>query len=119
MKNENTREMLEKTKAKIFETLAQVEHAPNVQMRQTPATLQPDSGDDDDEWEMDMRPNRGKRQHVAEFYYEDDASGDRIDTDQMGLCDFDDTPDGCSCNTACSCASSNPFMTTLNMDRFH
>ena len=117
MKNENTREMLEKTKQKIFETLAQVEHAPNVQMRQTPSTLQPES-DDDDDWDTDMRLSRGKRQHVAEFYYEDDASGDRMDADTLGLNDFEDTPDGCSCLTPCACRP-NPFVSALNMDRFH
>merc|ERR1712087_450945 len=81
MENENSPEMLEKTRNKLFEIISQLEHVPSVQMqtgnpgtRRNPDASSIDDSEDDDE--DDVRPLRTKRVHLAEFFDEDDASGD-------------------------------------------
>ena len=109
MENENTRETLEKTKAKILEQLASLEHAPNgaqLMTGQPGARRAPDgfTGESDDEDEFldgDLRPHRSKRTHLAEMYDADDAEGDTMDTERLGVQDFLD----CGCFGACSDAS--------------
>lgn len=89
MENENTREMLEKTTARLFEMLRDMEHAPNVQMqtgqpgtRLNPGPLMEDSdADSDDTWSADLRPKLHHRQHLAEFYEQDDGECDNLDID--------------------------------------
>jgi len=105
MENENSRESLEKTKNKILEQLSQLEHAPNAQMmtsqpgaRRAPEVFAGDS-DDDDVWDADVRPIRGKRCHLAE-HFDDTDEGDTMDTERLGLNDFLD----CGCFGCCSCA---------------
>mmetsp|Transcript_41984 Transcript_41984/g.69862 ORF Transcript_41984/g.69862 Transcript_41984/m.69862 type:complete len:461 (+) Transcript_41984:65-1447(+) len=101
MQNENSPEMLEKTRNKLFEILSQLEHAPSVQMetgnpgtRRTPDTHNIDDSEDDDEncWEADVRPHRMKRVHLAEFFDKDDRLEDLLDTDQVGVQDFEEPP---------------------------
>jgi len=99
MENENTPEMLEKSKVRIFEALSQLEHAPSVQMqtsnpgtRRNPDTLNLDDSDEDDEYDPDARPHRGRRQHLAEMFDEDDADTDLLDTDRLGVNDFENPP---------------------------
>ena len=45
-----------------------------------------DSEEDDDF--PNTRPHRAKRSHLAEFFDEDDAEGDTMDTERLGLKDF-------------------------------
>eukprot|EP00962_Isochrysis_galbana_P004518 scaffold1238_cov116-Isochrysis_galbana.AAC.4 len=82
---------------KLFEALSQLEHAPNVGIqtgnpgtRLNPDTLNIDSEEDEEEW--DLRPQRNRRQHLAEYFDEDDAEGDLLDTDRLGLHDFEEPP---------------------------
>jgi histone deacetylase 1/2 len=98
MENDNTREALEKQMHKMFEALSSLEHAPNVQIQTgNPGTRRNPDGlstwdDSDDETDADSRPQRSKRCHLAEYFDEDDASGDRMDTDRLGLKDFEEPP---------------------------
>ena len=106
MENENTPEALEKTKARILESLAQLEHAPNAQMmtsqpgaRRMPDGFGADDDDDDEFGDADARTHaRGRRCHLAEQYDEDDAEGDTMDTERLGVSDFLD----CGCFGTCS-----------------
>ncbi len=98
MVNENTREMLEKTKQRLFEALSELEIAPNVQMqtgqpgtRRNPDSLKIDDSDDSDD-DLDVRPRCGRRQHLAEFFDDDDDDRDTLDTERLGLKDFDEPP---------------------------
>lgn len=99
MENDNSREALEKQMTKMFEQLSSLEHAPNVQMqtgnpgtRRNPDGLSTWGDDSDDETDADTRPHRTTRCHIAEYYDEDDANGDRLDTDRLGLKDFEEPP---------------------------
>ena len=49
-----------------------------------------DSDDEDDEWNADMRGIPNKRCHLAEYF--DDKGGDRMDTNRLGLRDFEEPP---------------------------
>ncbi|KAL3896704.1 MAG: hypothetical protein SGPRY_013210, partial [Prymnesium sp.] len=96
MENDNTAASLEKTKARIFEALSQIEHCPNVQMqtgqpgtRRNPDPLGADS-EEEDEWSADSRRVGHKRCHLAEYF--DDDHGDRMDTDRLRVRDFDEPP---------------------------
>mmetsp|Transcript_2263 Transcript_2263/g.8070 ORF Transcript_2263/g.8070 Transcript_2263/m.8070 type:complete len:453 (+) Transcript_2263:169-1527(+) len=89
MENENTREQLEMKKQKLFEALSQLEHAPSTTMqtgqpgtRINPDALQHDSEEEEEEW--DLRPHRNRRAHLAEYFDDDDAEGDLLDTDKPG-----------------------------------
>ena len=97
MENENTRETLEKTKAKVLEQIAALESTPSALQlmtsqpgaRRAPDTytcFECDSEEDDDF--PNTRPHRAKRSHLAEFFDEDDAEGDTMDTERLGLKDF-------------------------------
>jgi hypothetical protein len=74
-----------------------LEHAPNVGIqtgnpgtRLNPDSLNIDSEEDEEEW--DLRPQRNRRQHLAEYFDEDDAEGDLLDTDRLGIHDFEEPP---------------------------
>jgi len=99
MENDNTPASLQKSMAKIFEALSQLEHAPNVQMQtgQPGTRRNPDSmgagddSDEDDDCFADVRSAGGnKRCHLAEYF--DEEYGDRMDTNRLGLRDFDEPP---------------------------
>jgi len=98
MENNNTPESLERMKQRIFECLAEIEHAPSVPLetgqpgtRRNPSAFQFDASDEDDEYDSDQRPFRSKRQHLSEFY-DDDAAGDTLDTERLGPGDFEEPP---------------------------
>ena len=42
--------------------------------------LQHDSEEEEEEW--DLRPHRNRRAHLAEYFDDDDAEGDLLDTDK-------------------------------------
>ena len=44
------------------------------------------------ETDADARPQRTKRCHLAEYFDEDDAAHDRMDTERLGLKDFEEPP---------------------------
>mmetsp|Transcript_23434 Transcript_23434/g.47646 ORF Transcript_23434/g.47646 Transcript_23434/m.47646 type:complete len:454 (+) Transcript_23434:109-1470(+) len=99
MENENSTESLEKTKAQIFKVLAELEHVPNVQMqtgnpgtRRNPDALLDVDSEDDEEWDSNARPHYSKQCHLAEFFDDDDAQGDLLDTDKYTLNEFDEPP---------------------------
>jgi len=98
MENDNSREALEKQTAKMFEALSALEHAPSVQIQTgNPGTRRNPDGlttfdDSDDETDMDTRPARGKRCHLAEYFDDDGEGHDRLDTDKLGLKDFEEPP---------------------------
>jgi len=94
MKNENTKEQLEKKLKAIFDTLSQVEHAPNVQMhRAADAAFNPTANSDDDDetddtWGPDVRLGRHRRRHLAEYFDEDEVEADR----PHASAEYDDVP---------------------------
>ena len=92
MKNENTKEQLEKKLKTIFDTLSQVEHAPNVQMHRAadaaPLTVNSDDDETDDTWGPDMRLGRHRRRHLAEYFDEDEVDADRPHANA----EYDDMP---------------------------
>jgi len=97
MENDNTPASLEKTKAKLFEALSQLEACPNVQMqtgqpgtRRNPDAMAAEDSEEDDDWPSDERNCGNKRCHLAEYFDED--VGDRMDTGRLGLRDFDEPP---------------------------
>ena len=99
MENDNTREALEKQTQKMIQHIAQLEHAPNVQMQtgQPGTRRNPDAfttfGDSDDEGaDPDERPVRTRRSHLAEFFDTDGEEHDRMDTDRFKITDFDEPP---------------------------
>jgi histone deacetylase 1/2 len=112
MKNENTKESLEKTRVKIMAQLASLEAVPNVQMKKTPDELKPGGASDSDYESEDERPRRHRRQHFAEFF--DDADeADRLDADSARLCDLEEPPSDCGCLGSCDCRPRNPFVASL------
>ena len=99
MENDNTRAALEAGTQRILEALNSLEVAPSVQMqtgnpgtRRNPGPLFADSDEDDDSTQAyDYRPVRNRRQHLAEYFEEDDAEGDRLDSDIKGR-EFEEPP---------------------------
>ena len=75
MKNENRREELEATKAKLLQQLSNLEAVPSVQMKRQPDALICAAADEDEEEDDDVRRTATKRHHLAEFFEEDDAAG--------------------------------------------
>ena len=116
MKNENTRESLEATRAKIFEQLNNLEHVPNAEMKKTADAFAQDDAweDDEDDALIDQRPQRNRRCHLAEFFDTDDAEGDRMDADRLGLNDFTEAPDPCNCGPGSSASAPNAFVASLS-----
>lgn len=98
MQNKNSRDSLEKQMQQTMQLLSQLEHAPNVQMQtgQPGTRRNPDAfGSDDsdyDEADADVRARGHKRCHLAEFYDTDGNQHDRMDTDKLGLKDFEEPP---------------------------
>ncbi|KAG7381547.1 Histone deacetylase 3 [Phytophthora pseudosyringae] len=71
LKNDNTKEYLEKHKIKIFENLRTLTGAPSVQMQQAPPVRMLRE-EDEDAIDPDSRTeNDGKHQHEAEFYHDE------------------------------------------------
>ena len=98
MENDNTREDLERQTQRLLQQLSHLEAAPNVQIqtgqpgvRRAPDGfgIHDDSEDDDD---ADYRARHAKRVHLAEYFDEDDASGDRMDAGKIGLHQLIDPP---------------------------
>jgi len=88
---------LEETQ-RLLQQLSHLEAAPNVQIqtgqpgvRRAPDGfgIHDDSEDDDD---ADYRARHAKRVHLAEYFDEDDASGDRMDAGKIGLHQLIDPP---------------------------
>jgi hypothetical protein len=48
--------------------------------------------DDDDDWDPNARPHQSRRCHLAEFFDDVDAQGDRLDTDKPSPYDFFEEP---------------------------
>ena len=48
--------------------------------------------DDDDDWDPNARPHQSRRCHLAEFFDDVDAQGDRFDTDKPSPYDFFEEP---------------------------
>ena len=57
------------------------------------------ASDEDEFLDGDARPHRAKRSHLAEQFDDDDAEGDTMDTERLGLNDFLD----CGCFGSCGC----------------
>ena len=98
MENDNTREDLERQTQRLLQQLSHLEAAPNVQIqtgqpgvRRAPDGfgIHDDSEDDDD---ADYRARHTKRVHLAEYFDQDDASGDRMDAGKIGLHQLIDPP---------------------------
>jgi len=100
MENSNSPGYLEKIKTQIFEALSALEHAPNVQIqtgnpgtrRNPDALLNVDSDEEEEEWDPNSRRHRSRGCHIAEYFDEDDAQGDRLDVDKHGSTEFDEPP---------------------------
>jgi len=99
MENQNSPASLEKLKARILQSLSHVEHAPSVQIqtgqpgtRRNPDAFGADDSDADDDWTADVRVSSGRRSHLAEFFDGEPIDGDKLDTDRLGLRDFEEPP---------------------------
>lgn len=99
MKNENTRKSLEDKTQRLLQQLSQLEVAPSVQIqtgqpgtRRNPDAFTHLAEDSDDNDDPDTHAPRKRACHLAE-YFDTDSDHDRMDTDRLGLHDFEEPPD--------------------------
>lgn len=100
MKNDNTREALEKTTQMLLQQLSQLEHAPSVQIQtgQPGTRCNPDAFGMHDDSEDDADPDEHapfvKRCHLAEFFDTDEREQqhDRMDAGRLGIHDYEEPP---------------------------